>query len=49
LLEADTELKDWWARERAFDEKIAERIANVSPPVDLRARILAEKPPPAGE
>jgi anti-sigma factor RsiW len=41
LAEVDPELKTWWTAEQAFDEKVTAKLSHVSPPSDLRAKILA--------
>jgi hypothetical protein len=39
--ERDPELRGWWERQRAFDTKIAAKLAEVMPPPGLRDSILA--------
>jgi len=39
--ERDPELRVWWERQRAFDAKVAAKLAEVMPPPGLRESILA--------
>lgn len=39
--ERDPELRAWWERQRAFDTKVAAKLAEVMPPPGLRDSILA--------
>jgi hypothetical protein len=41
LLEADPELRDWFAEQQAVDERISTAYATLEPPIDLKASILA--------
>lgn len=41
LVDSDPELKAWWEAQQAFDQKVAEKFAEVPIPDDLRANILA--------
>lgn len=40
----DPVLAEWWAREQAWDDAMAEKLAEVAPPPGLRAALLAGRP-----
>ena len=46
MLEYDAELRQWFEDQQAFDARIAEALAEIVPPADLKERILRESRPP---
>lgn len=40
----DPVLSEWWAREQAWDDAMAEKLAEIAPPPGLRAALLAGRP-----